>query len=254
MRGSPIQGTRQPMDINNLLNQFFSGQANDQQPTQQENTTTGGGGWTDTAKNLAQKATQGGLGGFAGGAVTGGLLSLLLTNDKARKIAGGVAGYGGAAVLGAMALKAFQNYQSGKSNSASTTNDTLLNNTSVNGGSFGLILIKSMIMASKVDGHMDATEQQRIFSALEKSTLPADEKAIVLDALSRPVNLHEITTNIANQEQAAQVYLASRIAIDPDQPTEKEYLTNLAGALKLPAELVSQLENQVNGFTNTHKG
>ena len=245
------------MDIKNLLNQFFPNQGNDQDLSGQENATRQSGDWTDKAKNLAQQATQGGLGGFAGGAVTGGLLGLLLSSEKARKIAGGVAGYGGAAVLGALALKAFQNYQAGEGsvssaagsqqNSGNFNANDLSKNISTSGPSFGLILIKSMVMAAKVDGHMDATEQQRIFSALEKSSLPADEKAIVLDALSRPVNLDEITANITNIDQAAQIYLASRIAIDPDQPAEKEYLTNLAGALKLPAALVVQLENQVRG-------
>lgn len=246
------------MDINNLLNQFFAGQANNQTPNQPENNQNSQGNqntWTDTAKNMAQQATQGGLGGFVGGAVSGGLLSLLLTNKKARNIAGGALGYGGAAALGAMALKAYQNYSAGKENGSTAMNtqpnitnaapQALPNGLATPSNSFGVMLIKSMVMASKVDGHVDAVEQQRIFSALEKSSLSAEEKGIILDALSKPINLPEITTNTYTPEQAAQIYLASRIAIDPDQPAEKEYLTNLATGLRLPAELVNQLENQV---------
>jgi uncharacterized membrane protein YebE (DUF533 family) len=49
-----------------------------------------------------------------GGAVTGGILGLLLCSKKMRKMAGGVFGYGGAAAAGAMAFKAYQNWQQGK--------------------------------------------------------------------------------------------------------------------------------------------
>lgn len=222
------------MDINNLLNQLLSGDNSTQGNSNNDQTSN----WIDTGKNFAQKATQGGLGGFAGGAVAGGLLGLLLSNGKARKVAGTIAAYGGAAALGAMALKACQNYHARQNESIQSTPPPISN-------SFGLVLIKSMLMASKVDGHIDATEQQSIFNAIEKSSLSIEEKAILLDSFNKPITLQEITDNINSEEMGAQVYLASRIAIDPDQPIEKEYLSNLATALKLPAGLVSQLEAQV---------
>jgi uncharacterized membrane protein YebE (DUF533 family) len=53
-------------------------------------------------------ATQGSK-AFAGGAVAGGLLGLLLGGG--RRHGGGLLGYGGAAALGALALRAYQNYQ-----------------------------------------------------------------------------------------------------------------------------------------------
>src|SRR5689334_24928715 len=46
---------------------------------------------------------------FAGGAVAGGLLGLLMGGG--RRHGGGLLGYGGAAALGAIALQAYQNYQ-----------------------------------------------------------------------------------------------------------------------------------------------
>lgn len=236
------------MDINNLLNQFLSGQNNEPSSPQSNNDQIGGS-WLESGKNLAQKATEGGLGGFAGGAAAGGLLGLLLSSGKARQLAGNIAAYGGAAALGAMALKAYQNYQS---NQGTAVASQPANNPSLpaNQASFGLVLIKSMIMAAKVDGHIDATEQQNIFSAIEKSSLSTDEKAILLDSFKRPISLQEITDNINNPEQASQIYLASRIAINPDQAAEKEYLANLATALKLPTGLVSQLEAEVQQYSN----
>src|SRR5687767_1915502 len=52
-----------------------------------------------------------GTSAFAGGAVAGGLLGLLLGGKKMRKMAGGALGYGGAAAIGALALRAYQTYQ-----------------------------------------------------------------------------------------------------------------------------------------------
>ena len=53
-----------------------------------------------------------------------------------------------------------------------------------------------------------------------------------------------ITSAVATPEQGAEVYLASRLAIDPDVPAERAYLDALAGRLKLPAELRAHLDAQ----------
>jgi len=46
-------------------------------------------------------------------------------------------------------------------------------------------------------------------------------------------------------EQASEVYLVSRVAIDIDHPAERAYLEVLAHRLNLPAELVAHLDHQV---------
>ena len=69
-----------------------------------------------------------------------------------------------------------------------------------------------------------------------------EDKALVFRTLK---NLPDVTT-IANSaaciEQASEIYLVSRLAIDPDHPMEWNYLQQLSTELTLPAELVSQLE------------
>src|SRR6185369_3478015 len=93
--------------------------------------------------------------GFAGGAVAGGLLGLLLGTQKVRKMAGGALGYGGAAVLGALAHRAYQNYQAGKSiEAAPPVTPAEIEEVPVaqlphaapaaGGGSFELVLIEAM--------------------------------------------------------------------------------------------------------------
>ncbi len=47
-------------------------------------------------------------------------------------------------------------------------------------------------------------------------------------------------------EQACELYLVSRLAIDPDHPGERLYLERLASALSLPGDLVEKLEAEVS--------
>ena len=203
------------------------------------------------AKDRLNRAS--GAEGFMGGAVTGGLLGLLLGNKKVRKMAGGALGYGGAAVLGALAHRAYQNYQAGQP--ASTSAPATLTEIAqvpaaqlphavpaAGGGPFELVLIEAMVAAAKADGHVDAQEQQRLFSEVERLGLDAESKAYVFDLLSRPVELAQLSSRVANQEQAGELYLASRLAIDPDHPAERAYLDALASRLNLPSELRAHLD------------
>jgi len=196
------------------------------------------------------------LGGFAGGAAAGGVLALLLGNKKVRKMAGGVVGYGGAAALGALALKAYQNWQQGRPASSApiaTQGDLQVTDerfrpdamTAVGGEPFPLVLVRAMIGAAKADGHIDAEEHKQLFERVGTLGLDAEAKAYVFDALSKPVDLNSLAGAAETEEQAAEIYLASRLAIDPDQPAEKSYLEALAHRLKLPAELVAHLDRQV---------
>ena len=43
-------------------------------------------------------------------------------------------------------------------------------------------------------------------------------------------------------ELAAQIYTAARIAINPDNAAEKDFLAGLAGSLGLDAELVANID------------
>ncbi len=57
-------------------------------------------------------------------------------------------------------------------------------------------------------------------------------------------DLASIAGCVTTPEQGAELYLASRLAIDPDEPAERAYLDALATRLKLPAELRAHLEQQ----------
>jgi uncharacterized membrane protein YebE (DUF533 family) len=193
-------------------------------------------------------------GGAVGGLAAGGLLGMLLGNKKMRKMAGGAAGYGGAAVLGALAHRAYQNWQGGQQADqapVATAADVPQEGsrfapaTGADGKPFALALIGSMIAAANADGHIDADEQKQIFEAAERGDLDAERKAFIFDAMQNPLSPDQISARAKDQEQAAELYLAARVAIDPDHPDERTFLKTLAQALKLPDGLVSHLNTQV---------
>ena len=212
-------------------------------------------------------------GGMMGGLAAGGLLGVLVGNKKMRKtagkLAGGAVGLGGAAILGAVAYSAYKNWQTGgKATPESPAAPVAIpsrqsvpsvatvkeagfdpqSSVSPDGKPFQLALIKAMIAAANADGHIDRDEQQAVFDAVGKFPLDTVDKAIVFDTLQNPPSLDEIAGLASGMEQASELYLVSRMAIDPDLPSEKAYLSDLASKLQLPEGLVLHLERQLDEF------
>ncbi|MFC3123698.1 tellurite resistance TerB family protein [Pseudoroseomonas globiformis] len=231
----------------------------------------GGGNMSGLAEAARQVLSQGGgksggagrgLGGLAGAAATGGLMSVLLGTGKKgkRKGGGGLLSHGGAAVLGALADRAFQNWQAGRqapSAPVATPDDAARVDArflpearpAAGGEPFELALIRAMIGAARADGHIDAEERSRIFAQIEDAGLDAEAKAFVFDTLDAPIGVSEVAAAATTQEQASELYLVSRLAVDPDEPAERAYLQALAHRLKLPPELVAHLDRQTEAAT-----
>lgn len=208
-------------------------------------------------KNRLNQA--GGANAFAGGALTGGLLGMLLGGKAGRKMTGGLVGYGGAAVIGALAMQAYEAYRKNQAgqqtgNAKATFESALASlektpqgalphaQPAADGGAFELVLVKAMVGAAKADGHIDAAEQRRLFQEVDRLGLDAEAKGYVFDLLTRDVELESLTQAVATEEQGAELYLAARLVIDPDEPAERAYLDALASRLKLPAQLRAQLD------------
>ncbi|WBV44807.1 tellurite resistance TerB family protein [Pseudoroseomonas cervicalis] len=234
-------------------------------PWLQPGASSGGGlgGMAEAARQAAQQALGGrglgGMGGYAAGGAAGGVLGLLLGGKRKKKKGGfgGVLSHGAAAMLGALASRAYENWQSGR-NPASAPLATPQDAARVeprylppaapaaDGQPFELALVRAMIAAAKADGHIDAEEHQRIFARVEALELDAEGKAFVFDALSAAAGPAEIAASARTEEQAAELYLASRLAVDPDQPAERAYLQALAHRLKLPPGLAEHLDRQAD--------
>jgi uncharacterized membrane protein YebE (DUF533 family) len=205
---------------------------------------------------------QGGLGdlmkkipGGAVGAVAGaGLLAVLLGQKSVRKMAGGLVGVGASAALGALAYRAWQNWNSGQPVAAAPVataadappeNSPFLPKADASGQPFALALIKAMVAAANADGHIGPEEHKQIFDAANRASFDPEAKAFIFDALSNPPTVRQIAAMADGMEQAAELYLAARLAIDPDHPSEKAFLESLAQAMNLPPQFVVHLEQQV---------
>lgn len=249
------------MSLNQLFNQFLGGEQNGKSGSQNIG---------DTLSGFGDKIPGGALGGLA----AGGLLGVLVGNKKMRKtvgkVAGGAVGLGGAAVLGAVAYSAYKNWKSGDAPSgASSSGESAGPNTSgalsapsqaptieqasfdpvqstgSDGQPFQITLIKAMIAAANADGHIDKDEQANIFQAVNRLELEPADKALVFDTLQNPPSVSQIAALSGGMEQASEIYLASRLAIDPDNATEHKYLADLTMMLQLPDDLIIHLEDQM---------
>ncbi len=237
------------LDPKRLLTDFLGGNA---------------GNMWDQAAGKARSATANvdrkQVGTFAAGAAAGSIVGLLLGSKKAKKIGGNLLTYGGAAVLGGLAYKAWQNYQGNKQPATASAPadvppppaDSPFNATvtiAADGKPFALALVRAMIAAAKADGHIDAREQTSLFQRIETLGLDAESKAFVFDELSRPTDLNVIATLARGPEQAAEIWLVSRLSVDPDDAREKAYLSALGAKLNLPPQLLEHLESQAHAAT-----
>jgi uncharacterized membrane protein YebE (DUF533 family) len=238
------------MSLNNLLNQFLGSTASSASDNQGQSQ-----GLSQTLSGLASNIP----GGLAGGAAAGGIMALLMSNKSARKYAGTAAKYGGAAMLGGLAFKAYKNWQNNdpaasqqvstapvSASSEATFHQQAMQHSTESENEFEMSIIKAMIAAARADGHIDAQEQQRIFQAVEKMNLSAQDKGIVFDSLQKDVTVKELADGVSAMELKAEIYLASCLVIDPDHPAEREHLDKLGAELALPRELLQQLELQAH--------
>ena len=244
-------------DAKRLLDQFLGGQ---HAPYETGHAPQGQSQFGDIARNLGT-SLSGNLGGIGGGALAGGLAGILLGTKQGRKIAGTAATVGGMALVGALAYGAYRNWQAGRAPVSADTarsrvpllpppRDTPFNPASESEQqSLGKSLMRAMIAAAKADGHVDAAEQSNIFAQMDKLDLSAEEKAFVLDELRKPLDVDAVAQGVRTPEQAAEIYVASLLAIDVDNPAERGYLAMLAARLRLDEGLVAHLHATVEGAT-----
>ena len=105
-----------------------------------------------------------------------------------------------------------------------------------------LSLIRAMISAAKADGHIDAEERSRIEDKITELQLGREEQSFLLEQLRKDSDPIEIARLSGGDEQSAEIYLVSAIAIDADTIEEKRYLDRLSDALRMPSDLRARLD------------
>ena len=193
--------------------------------------------------------------GLATGGVAGGLAGILLGGKTSKKMAQGAVKFGGTAALAGLAYKVYNDWQASKAAApVETAQPPMKDITPKPEGTpflpsipkqrdeMSLSILRAMIAAAKADGHIDAVEQQKIFSRLDGMDLGMEEKAFVMDELRKPLDIDSVVAAAKTPELAIEIYAASFIAIDPDDPAEQAYLAMLASRLKLDPGLKHSIE------------
>jgi len=239
-------------DAKSLLDQFIGSQGG-QMPGQPGSQPRRGG----SGDLLSQGKDF--LGSQGGGLALGGLAGLMLGSKSGRKMGKKAAKYGGMALVAGLAYKAYQGYRANQQGQArphypqdepiplEAPRGTAFDPARQPGGEngFAVSLLTAMIAAAKADGHIDRDEQDRIFEKIDEAGLDAEAKAFLMDELRSPLDLDKIVNSATCPETAAEIYAASRLAIDPDHPAEQAYLQMLAARLGLDADLVNEIEMAV---------
>lgn len=196
--------------------------------------------------------------GLIGGAAATGLAAILLGTGPGKALTKTAIKVGGTAVLAGLAYRAWNNWQASK-NSGGAIPDPQQPMKDVTPEPEGtvflpalpkarddlsLAILRAMIAAAKADGHIDANEQQRIFGKLDTLDLDSEAKAFVMDELRKPLDINSVVAAATSPEVAVELYAASFLAIDPDEPAEQAYLAMLASRLKLDPGLKEALETE----------
>ena len=109
----------------------------------------------------------------------------------------------------------------------------------------GLTLVRAMIAVARADGRLDSDESQSIFQKIQSLGLDSESQALLVEEMGRSVDMDAIVNSATSPEIAAEIYTASLLAVEVDTPAEKGYLGMLAARLRLPSELVVEIERQV---------
>jgi uncharacterized membrane protein YebE (DUF533 family) len=78
--------------------------------------------------------------------------------------------------------------------------------------------------------------------ARERAEAALSEAEFINAELANPADIGTLAEGLAGQEEAAQIYAAARLAIDPDTQEEQDFLAALAQALAIEPGLVAHID------------
>lgn len=185
------------------------------------------------------------LKGLGKGAAAAGALALLVGTRGGRKLTGTALKLGSLAAIGGVGYSAFKNWQKSQGG-VEVSKDAFAD--AIGAGDAqdrSRMMLRAMIAAAKADGHIDATEQANIKSGMDMLELDPEITAFIKAEAAKPLDVAEVASGADGPEAAAELWVASRMVVDVSNEPEREYLENLARALKLEPGLVEQLEAQI---------
>ncbi len=164
----------------------------------------------------------------------------LLLSGRGRGLLGTIAGVGGMGLIGALAYNAFRKYRERSSDVRMPDKASLspANATEAEAQH----LARAMVAAIAADGQLDDRERARVATNLRAAGLDQDDAGWLERELADPASVEELAEAAATPEQAAKLYSAARLVIEPDTEQERDFLERLAKALKLPLELRNEID------------
>lgn len=185
-------------------------------------------------------------GDLAKGALAGGALGVLLGNKNMRRMGGGALKYGSAAALGALAYRAYTDWQQQQKLGTAPPGlpQTLdrLPAAQVEWHSRGIL--QALVAAAKADGHVDERERGLIQQELGKLADDSETRQWLHAEIAKPLDPADVARAATTPELAAEMYLASLLAVDQQSFMERAYLDELARQLKLPPGMKETLERK----------
>jgi len=178
------------------------------------------------------------------GAAAAGALALLLGTGTGRKLTGTALKLGSLAALGGVAYKAYQSWQAGRGGEIAEPGTPAGELIGAEAEQRSRALIRAMVAAAKADGHVDEAERGRIFEGIARLGLQDSAVELLSAEIDAPSDPAAVAAGADSPEAAGEIYLASLLVMDPDQPGERAYLAELSRQLGLDAALVSELEAQ----------
>ena len=185
----------------------------------------------------------GGLGGLLGGLLGGGSPM----GGAAPSRSGGGTNYAALASLGMMAFQAYQAWQRSQAAAPQQAPRTvdLLAGPEVEAHSHAIL--RALIAAAKADGRIDDAEKQMISTEIGRHTDDPQLQQWLDAEVAKPLDASEVAQWATDPGMAAEMYLASVMLVDDQQDAERNYLDELAAALKIAPELQVHLEQQAKG-------
>lgn len=108
-------------------------------------------------------------------------------------------------------------------------------------------LLRALVYAAKADGKIDDREKAMLTQQIQKSGIGPQAQQYVNEFLSEDLDPNKIARNITSPEEALQIYALSCAITNMDQFMERNYLTALAQALRIPENARVAIEQKIAG-------